>query len=111
MPSSPSSSSASTVPLSALCSEKTVSDSVTGVDLLRGHMVEFDTSRIYLGRVHEMQRLGYFGDGVGRAPGDNEVLEPEGELVVFEAFCTDGLRLPVHRFVVEVLQRFEVQLH
>jgi acetylornithine deacetylase/succinyl-diaminopimelate desuccinylase-like protein len=30
---------------------------------------------------------------------------------VFEAFFTVGLRLPAHRFVAEVLQRFEVQVH
>jgi hypothetical protein len=33
-----------------------------------------------------MQRLGYFGSGVGRALGVEDVPEPEGELVVFEAF-------------------------
>jgi hypothetical protein len=33
-----------------------------------------------------MQQLGYFGSGVGRVPGAEEVPEPEGELVVFEAF-------------------------
>jgi hypothetical protein len=32
-------------------------------------------------------------------------------LVVFESFFVAGLRLPAHRFVVEVLQRFEVQIH
>jgi hypothetical protein len=48
---------------------------------------------------------------VGRVPGAKEVPEPEGELVVFEAFFTAGLRLPAHRFVAEVLQRFEVQIH
>jgi hypothetical protein len=48
---------------------------------------------------------------VGRVPGAKEVPEPEGELVVFEAFFTAGLRLPAHRFVAEVLQRFEVQVH
>jgi hypothetical protein len=37
--------------------------------------------------------------------------EPEGEIVVFEEFFTVGLRLPAHRFVTEVLQRFEVQIH
>jgi hypothetical protein len=31
--------------------------------------------------------------------------------VVFEAFFVAGLRLPAHRFVAEVLQRFEVQVH
>jgi hypothetical protein len=30
---------------------------------------------------------------------------------VFEAFFAAGLRLPAHRFVVEVLWRFEVQIH
>jgi hypothetical protein len=32
-------------------------------------------------------------------------------LVVFEAFFTAGLRLPAHRFVGEVLRRFNVQVH
>jgi hypothetical protein len=58
-----------------------------------------------------MQWLGYFGNGVGRVLGAEEIPEPEGELVVFEAFFIAGLRLPAHRFVVEVLQRFEVQVH
>jgi hypothetical protein len=30
---------------------------------------------------------------------------------MFEAFFTAGLRLPAHRFMAEVLQRFEVQVH
>jgi hypothetical protein len=38
-----------------------------------------------------MQHLGYFGNGVGRALGAEEVLEQKGELVVFEAFFTAGL--------------------
>jgi hypothetical protein len=58
-----------------------------------------------------MQWLGYFGDGVGRVPGVEEILEPEGELVVFEAFFVAGLHLPAHRFVAEVLRRFKVQVH
>jgi hypothetical protein len=65
--------------------------------------VEFGTSRIYSGRVHEMQRLGYFGNGVGRALGAEDVPELEGELVVFKAFFAAGLRLPAHRFIVEIL--------
>jgi hypothetical protein len=32
-------------------------------------------------------------------------------MVVFEAFFTAGLRLPAHRFVVEVLWRYDVQIH
>jgi hypothetical protein len=73
--------------------------------------VEFGVSRISSVRVQDMQQLGYFGSGVGRVSGAEEVLEPEGELVVFEAFFTAGLRLPAHRFVAEVLRRFMVQVH
>jgi hypothetical protein len=55
--------------------------------------------------------LGYIRDGVGRAPEAEEVPKLEGELVVFEAFFIIGPRLPVHRFIFEVLRRFEVQIH
>jgi hypothetical protein len=58
-----------------------------------------------------MQQMGYFGSGVGHVSGAEEIPEPEGELIVFEAFFTAGLCLPAHRFVAEVLQRFEVQVH
>jgi hypothetical protein len=58
-----------------------------------------------------MQQLGYFGDGVGCVPGAEEISEPKGELVVFEAFFIADLRLLAHRFVAEVLQRFDVQVH
>jgi hypothetical protein len=81
------------------------------VELQLGHTMEFGTSRISLVRVLEMQRLGYFGDGVGRVLGAAEIPEPEGELVVFEAFFIAGLCLPAHRFVAEVLRRYEVQVH
>jgi hypothetical protein len=74
-------------------------------------MVEFGVSRISSVRVQDMQQLGYFGNGVGRVPGVEEIAEPEGELVVFDVFFIVGLRLPVHRFVAEVLQRFDVHVH
>jgi hypothetical protein len=91
-------------------SEDTLSD-LAVMELQPGHTVEFGISRISSVRVLEMQRLGYFGDGVGRVPGAEEIPEPEGELVVFEAFFVADLRLPAHRFMAEVLQRFEVQVH
>jgi hypothetical protein len=78
------------------------------MELQPGHTVEFGTSRISSVHVQEMQWLGYFGDGVGRVPGVEEIPEPEGELVVFEVFFVDGLCLPAHRFVAEVLRRFDV---
>jgi hypothetical protein len=79
--------------------------------LRAGDSVDFGVSRMSSARVQDMQRLGYFGGGVARAPGTEEVPEPEGELVVFEAFFAAGLRLPAHRFVGEVLRRFNVQIH
>jgi hypothetical protein len=105
---SSSSSSAATTPTAETPSE----DLSGGVAELRpGDTVEFGVSRISSGRVQDMQRLGYFGGGVGRVPGAEEIPEPEGELVVFEAFFIAGLRLPAHRFVSEVLQKFGVQVH
>jgi hypothetical protein len=80
-------------------------------ELRAGDSVDFGVSRMTSARVEDMQRLGYFGGGVARAPGTEEVPEPEGELVVFEAFFVAGLRLPAHRFVGEVLRRFNVQIH
>jgi hypothetical protein len=91
-------------------SEDTSSDLVA-TELHPSHTVEFGTSRISSVRVQEMQQLGYFGDGVGWVPGAKEIPKPEGELVMFEAFFIAGLRLPKHRFVAEVLRRFEVQVH
>jgi hypothetical protein len=91
-------------------SEDTLSGSAA-VELQPGHTVEFGISRISSVRVQDMQQLEYFGNGVGRVPGVEEIPEPLGELVVFEAFFIAGLRLPAHRFVVEVPQRFEVQVH
>jgi hypothetical protein len=44
--------------------------------------------------VQDIQQLGYFGNSVGRVPRVEEILEPQGELVVFEAFFNAGLHLP-----------------
>jgi hypothetical protein len=52
-------------------------------ELRLGDTVEFGVSRMSLVRVQDMQQLGYFGGGVGRVPGAEEVPEPEGKLVVF----------------------------
>jgi hypothetical protein len=105
-----SSSSAAATPPANTSSEETLS-SVAAEELRAGDTVDFGVSRMSLVRVQDMQRLGYFGGGVARVPGTEEVPEPEGELVVFDAFFAAGLRLPAHRFVGEVLRRFNVQIH
>jgi hypothetical protein len=109
MPSS-SSSATDTPPPAGASSEETLSN-VAVEELRAGDTVEFGVSRMSSVRVQDMQQLGYFGGGVARVPGIEEVPEPEGELVVFEAFFTAGLRLHAHRFVGEVLRRFNVQVH
>jgi hypothetical protein len=108
MPSS--SSSATDTPPAGASSEETLSN-VAAEELCTGDIVEFGVSRMSSVHVQDMQQLGYFGGGVARVPGAEEVPEPEGELVVFEDFFAAGLRLPVHRFVGEVLRRFDVQVH
>jgi hypothetical protein len=105
-----SSSSAAASPPADASSEETLS-SLMVEELRAGDSVDFGVSRMSSVRVQDMQRLGYFGGGVARVSGTEEVPEPEGELVVFEAFFAAGLRLPAHRFVGEVLRRFNVQIH
>jgi hypothetical protein len=107
---SSSSSSAANAPSGESSSKDTFSD-LAAVELHPGHMVEFGISRISSVHVQDMQQLGYFGNGVGRVSGAEEISEPEGEIVEFEAFFIAGLRLPAHHFVAEVLQRYDVQIH
>lgn len=73
--------------------------------------VEFDRSQISLGRVKEFQQLGYFGAGTDCVLRSETTLAPKGEVVVFEAFFFAGLHLPCHQFVVEVLDKFKLQLN
>jgi hypothetical protein len=108
MPSS--SSSAADTPPAGASSEDTLSN-VVAEELHPRDTVEFGASRMSSVCVQDMQQLGYFGGGVAHVSGAEEVPEPEGELVVFEAFFAAGLRLPAHRFMAEVLRRFEVQVH
>jgi hypothetical protein len=111
MSSSSSSPSTATASSNAPSSEKTISDPVAAVELLPGHTIEFGTSRIYSGCMQEIQRVGYFGNSVGARSGRRRGPRAGGGLVVFEAFFTAELRLHAHRFIVEVLRRFDVQIH
>jgi hypothetical protein len=73
MPSS--SSSAAATPPAAASSEETLS-SLMVEELRAGDSVDFGVSQMTSARVQDMQRLGYFGGGVARAPGTEEVPEP-----------------------------------
>jgi hypothetical protein len=83
MPSS--SSSAADTSSANASSEDTLSNAAVE-ELHPGDTAEFGVSRMSSVRVQDMQQLGYFGGGVGRVPGAEEVPEPEDELVVFRLF-------------------------
>jgi hypothetical protein len=71
---SSSSSSAANASLADSLSKDTLSGSAA-VELQPGHTVEFGVSRISSVREQDMQQLGYFGNGVGRVLGAEEILE------------------------------------
>lgn len=62
-------------------------------------------------RVKEMESLGYFPASQGWATGAETVPRLDGEVLVFEGLFVDGLRLLSHGFLVEVLEKFKVQIH
>ena len=72
----PSSSSSATSTPTAEASSEDTSSTVAAAELRSGDTVEFGVSRMSLVRVQDMQQLGYFGGGVGRVPGAEEVPEP-----------------------------------
>ena len=94
-----SSSSAVATPPADASSEETLSTLAAG-ELRAGDTVDFGVSWMSSVRVQDMQQLGYFGGGVARAPGTEEVPEPEGELVVFEAFFAASILVQIScRFI------------
>lgn len=68
-------------------------------------------SKVTLRRVKEMESLGYFPTSQGWATGAETVPRLDGEVLVFEGLFVDGLRLLSHGFLVEVLEKFKVQIH
>jgi hypothetical protein len=53
---------------------------VAAEELRPSDTVEFGVLRISLVRVQDMQQLGYFGSGVGRVPGAEEVSRARGRV-------------------------------
>jgi hypothetical protein len=72
----------------------------------------FGASTITLSRIKEMTEKGYFADGEARAPRAETVPElEEGEAIVYEDFLVAGLRMPPHAALVDILLKFQMQLH
>jgi hypothetical protein len=54
----------------------------------------------------------YFPRGYGRPPGVESVPEPwPNEVVMFEDLFTAGLRMRQHPILVDILHKFQMQLH
>jgi hypothetical protein len=73
---------------------------------------EFRASSVIVGRIHQMESLGYFTEGLAREPGKEIVPELNSdEVVVFEEFITAALWMPPHCVLTEILLKFRVELH
>jgi hypothetical protein len=73
---------------------------------------EFRDSLITVGRIHQMESLGYFAEGSTREMGEEIVPKPNSdEAIAIEDFFTVVLRMPPHRVLIEILLKFRVQLH
>jgi hypothetical protein len=73
---------------------------------------EFGASSVTVGRIRQMESLGYFAEGSVRESGEEIVPEPNSdEAIVFEEFFSVGLWMMPHRVLTEILLKFWVQLH
>jgi hypothetical protein len=69
-------------------------------------------STITLARIREMAEKGYFMEGEAHPVGEETTLEPQDdEAVIFEDFSIEGLQMPPHPALVNILLKFQVQLH
>jgi hypothetical protein len=97
---------------------KTASDNVERVKIrataaLAGLRYDFGQSTVtnaYLASLESFAH--YFPKAYGRPPGAESVLVPrEDEAVVFEDFFVASLRMPPHPVHLDILHKFQVQLH
>jgi hypothetical protein len=72
----------------------------------------FGPLTVTVSRIHGMIDNGYFFEGMGHEPGVETIPEPNAnETVVFEEFFTAGLRMPPQPMLVDILLKFQVQIH
>jgi hypothetical protein len=73
---------------------------------------DFEMSSVTVGRIRQLESLGYFTEGSAREPGEETVPElNDDEVVAFEEFFTMGLCMPPCPAFTEILLKFQVQLH
>jgi hypothetical protein len=84
--------------------------SVDPRELVRSY--KFGASSVIMGRICQMESLGYFAEGLARESGEEIVPEPNSnEAIVFEEFFAVGLWMPPHCVLTENFLKFRVQLH
>lgn len=58
-----------------------------------------------------MESLGIFHAGYGRAAGAETTRRSNNKVLVFEGLFLAGLRMLCHGFLLDVLEKFKVQIH
>jgi hypothetical protein len=86
---------------------------VAAMTVLAGISYDFGQSIVTKTRVMSMESYTcYFPKGYGRAPGAESMLEPRAnEAVMFKDFFAARLQMPPHPIRVDILCKFQVQLH
>jgi hypothetical protein len=73
---------------------------------------DFGASSVTVGRIHQLDSLGYFAEGSMHELREETVWEPaDDEAIVFEEFFAVGLQMPPHPAFTEILLKYRVQLH
>jgi hypothetical protein len=80
---------------------------------LDGISFDFGRSKVTKGRISDLESSSrFFPNGFAWPLGMESILVPkEDETVVFEDFFTAGLRIPPHPMLLDILHKFQVQLH
>jgi hypothetical protein len=74
--------------------------------------VVFGKSTVKKGQIEAMKGKYFHDISIVGAGEENIIPLPEAdEVVVFKSFMKVGLRFPLHKMLVEVLNRFEIYLH
>jgi hypothetical protein len=77
-----------------------------------GKTFDFGASSMGKDCIRTLEGLSYFVKGATWSPGPETVLEPRvDEVVVFEDLFTAVLHMPPHPVLMDILQKFQVQLH
>jgi hypothetical protein len=86
---------------------------VAAVTALAGISYDFGQSLVTKTHLMSMESYArYFPKGHDRAPGAKFVPEPRAnEVVMFEDFFTARLQMPPHPVLMDILHKFQVQLH